>query len=439
VVAGVRPAVRWMARIVFPILIVVAAWQTWDHVEARRLERAYAAIKPHVLERRPTGNRAPAVQETAGRLYAAAAAAVQDGGAYLPQDSLSAVSVRVRNALVGREAPNTEDRERTREFLRQNDLLLALVERGAALPFTVFPAGTEFSYRTSGVMSAERVAALATLDAIQRDDVSSTARLIYGRLQLLRALSDDTFGGSMKAEMIANAATDMAMVLPGLDAQALTGLNAALGAAYADDDVVHAVAAFAKSRYDFVQEVGRGRSWQYGQLGVLLRPLIAHRVTLSLETSKEVLEVAARPWPERITAMAVIHDKHSIVGNASLPYPLWEIAEGTRLVERLIARGVAASRVARVAIAIEAYRRQQQRLPASLSDLPAFDRDTVTDPFTGQPLRYVPDAEGFALYSVGDNGRDEGGKIAPMSGPNGLLNRGPRLDIGVRVIYRRPG
>ena len=50
----------------------------------------------------------------------------------------------------------------------------------------------------------------------------------------------------------------------------------------------------------------------------------------------------------------------------------------------------------------------------------ALDRDAATDPFTGQPLRYVPDAEGFALYSVGDNGRDEGGKIAPMSGPNGL-------------------
>lgn len=432
-VARVRPSVRWMARIVFPIVILIAAWQLWDHAETRRLERAYAALRPHVRERRPTGNRAPALQESAGRFYAGAAVAVEAGGAYLPQDAVPVLAARIREALERGEAPAAADQARAAEFLERNDLAVALVDRGARLPFTTFSDVIEPALRTGGVMNAERMTALATLAAIRRGDAAAAAHWTSARLQLLRALPLDTFGGSLKFDLLANAAADMAMVLPEVDAAGLESLRTAWSGATTDEDLAQAVAGYAKSSYDFAQQVSSARSWQYGHMGVLIRPLLAHRVALSLETASEALDVARRPWPERISGMRTIHDKPSIVGNVFLPYHWWEIAERMHLSAELLARGVAAARVARVAIAVEEYRRQQHRLPASLADLGGLERDAATDPFTGQPLHYAIAGTGFTLYSVADNGRDDGGKVEPMTGQNGLQFRGPRLDIGVKV------
>ena len=62
-------------------------------------------------------------------------------------------------------------------------------------------------------------------------------------------------------------------------------------------------------------------------------------------------------------------------------------------------------------IAIERYRRQHGKLPEKLDELvPEFLPQVPVDPYDGQPLRYVVDAEGCRVYSVGMNHTDEGGK-----------------------------
>jgi hypothetical protein len=66
--------------------------------------------------------------------------------------------------------------------------------------------------------------------------------------------------------------------------------------------------------------------------------------------------------------------------------------------------------VARVAIAIEEFRLPNTKLPDKLDELvPVFLAAVPPDPFDGQPLRYKKLSKGYVVYSVGDDGKDDGG------------------------------
>jgi hypothetical protein len=82
---------------------------------------------------------------------------------------------------------------------------------------------------------------------------------------------------------------------------------------------------------------------------------------------------------------------------------LWGSAERS-------ARGDAHRRVARTALAVHNYRARHGRLPAKLADLTPEPLIAVPeDPYDGKPLRFRRNAAGAAVYSVGPDGRDDGG------------------------------
>ena len=68
-------------------------------------------------------------------------------------------------------------------------------------------------------------------------------------------------------------------------------------------------------------------------------------------------------------------------------------------------------RVAGVAMAIEQYRLANSNLPEQLADLvPAFLPQVPPDPYDGRPLRYRKLEQGYAVYSIGRDLTDDGGK-----------------------------
>jgi hypothetical protein len=74
------------------------------------------------------------------------------------------------------------------------------------------------------------------------------------------------------------------------------------------------------------------------------------------------------------------------------------------------AGAVARLRAARIALMIERYRLANGELPNSLGDLVSKLVDAIpADPFDGKPLRYKKLAKGYVVYSVGENGKDDGG------------------------------
>ncbi len=74
------------------------------------------------------------------------------------------------------------------------------------------------------------------------------------------------------------------------------------------------------------------------------------------------------------------------------------------------AGSLARLRLAQTAVALERFRAANNRFPDSLNELaPKFLSAVPNDPFDGQPLRYRKAGEGYVLYSVGADLRDDGG------------------------------
>jgi hypothetical protein len=64
----------------------------------------------------------------------------------------------------------------------------------------------------------------------------------------------------------------------------------------------------------------------------------------------------------------------------------------------------------RAGLALFEYKRTHGAFPETLATLGLCD---LIDPFANQPLHYRPEGEGFVLYSVGEDGKDNGGTPKP--------------------------
>ena len=86
---------------------------------------------------------------------------------------------------------------------------------------------------------------------------------------------------------------------------------------------------------------------------------------------------------------------------------------------------------ARSALAALRYRAKHGKLPETLDALvPDLVESLPPDPFSGKPLLYRKDADGFVLYAVGENGKDDQGDIERA--------KGKQPDIGFRVRLPKP-
>jgi hypothetical protein len=67
-------------------------------------------------------------------------------------------------------------------------------------------------------------------------------------------------------------------------------------------------------------------------------------------------------------------------------------------------------RLLRAELALREYRERHAGYPPKLEGLvPQCLTAVPVDPFSGQPLRYRRQGEGYVLYSVGPDGKDDGG------------------------------
>ena len=86
---------------------------------------------------------------------------------------------------------------------------------------------------------------------------------------------------------------------------------------------------------------------------------------------------------------------------------------------RAATNAVAKSRAGDAAIAVERFRRRHGKLPERLGQLvPEFLPKVPDDPYTGEPLRYLIEENGYVVYSVGPDGVDDGGKSDDSRGPD---------------------
>ena len=95
-------------------------------------------------------------------------------------------------------------------------------------------------------------------------------------------------------------------------------------------------------------------------------------------------------------------------------------------------RAAAQLRTAQAGLAIERYRLAAGKLPDTLAELiPAYLDAVPKDPFDGKELRYKQLDTGFVVYSIGEDGSDDGGKEKPRK------RSGSDVPIDVTFIVQR--
>jgi hypothetical protein len=434
----VRPAIRRIAIWVTPVLLFIAAWQIWDAIEARRVERALAPILGPPM---PTRVRAAGSDEGAGRYYAAAsilAVSLAPSGRIQPAPGAPIVdaATSIREALARGGTPTKDALDIAVRQIDAGGSVFALLSRASTLPFDGFSPGTDFNYRFSGLLTINRLAGLQTMNLAMTGQDESAARALIDRLRSLRAFDKQRSIDHMtRAWQIQEIATDLGILVARgpLADERLAELDQALSETYAPDALERAIRGEALWFHQELRSMWEGG---YPLLGPLLRPLIRHHAVMRLQTTSDALAAARLPWPDRISAMNRIPEPRTIV-----PEVFGYIAASRHVVivrdETIrIAEAIAATRCARLVVAIERYRLARGMLPRALTDIVSARDENGLDPFTGRPLLYSPTENGYLVYSVGRNLKDEGGTLVadlPRGRVPGTL---PAPDVGVRVVRK---
>ncbi len=122
---------------------------------------------------------------------------------------------------------------------------------------------------------------------------------------------------------------------------------------------------------------------------------------------QEIYHLSPRPYHEIREELSEIETRIEIAPQFA------EITqEVTPSVARIFqhrAKAQATTGTQRIAIALAEYRTAEGNYPPSLAGLKSISPGLLEDPFTGQSYQYRREGNGFVLYSVGEDGLDNGG------------------------------
>jgi hypothetical protein len=411
-----RGVLRW-SSVALIVLAPFAIHAIWGYIEARRLRAAIDAIEARGEPTRrstalPSGDAA-----RSERYYRAAAA----------------LSWRFFDDLpTGLGAPEPSGQwsldlaEKLRDFLGDYRMAIQLLHWAAPLPYErPDPAG----YLGGDLMMAIYLGYFQAIERALHNDAEGAAAALYATIRAGRYFDGDPgqyLYSSWSAAAVASVLERTRPTQPslGLVAQALTEADR--------DDILRAQFLFLR-----VELLRRrpANPWFIGPqarpIFAINRPLLTHRVVRRLGTLERLLEAASAPWPDRIDAI-VATDTGALLG---FVFGSGEVDRGRFEQDvRNAIRALAVNRAMRVAVAVEHYRRDRgEQMPPHVQALvPAYLDSVPIDPFTGKPLRFVKEADGYVAYSLGSNRQDDGGDVVVQ------WKDGDRSapDPGIRVRYR---
>lgn len=150
----------------------------------------------------------------------------------------------------------------------------------------------------------------------------------------------------------------------------------------------------------------------------VLRPRDA---ALGLRALNDLYDAAQQPLPQAIHAIADVEEQvQTFMIDHSLQAWLWYPASRTtvpQLVSMLEstmfadARAVATRNMTIISLGLRRYRLKHKKLPATLDELvPDFLDAVPIDPYDGQPVRYLSQADSALLYCLGSDLINNGGE-----------------------------
>lgn len=443
----VRPAVRLFAIVSFVILLPIAAHRVWDYVELRRLVTEIEAIQAKgepVTEHQATGGvvLSSDTRDAGPHYLAGAMLAFGSYGSDVTSPVLEwlAEPTPTRQPLTAMAAP-------LQQFLQTSGDALMLADKASRLPFVGLAAGTEYSYRAASIGALAAVVRARTFSLSLAGDGDAAIESLLSGLQIRRALRDERWL-SVGRDPVA-AVLSLTQPSP----QALSRLQTALEA---EDRAEQSVEYMLRERARYIEarwrryygsEPAAPRQYSLPMRSVtesVMRPWISHRAVTDLRLWAELVALARRPWPDRLQRSEEMRASYRAEarapGNAaSRPYRSMALGAFSVAVN---ATPLIIDRSSLIAVAIERFRRDQNRLPTALTELvPTYLNELPADPFTGRPLLFQATAGAYTVYSVGPNQKDDGGDLTSESSGVRAGNRGARnirgADVGVRVLTAR--
>ena len=419
----VRPGFLKGSIVAFALLIPVVAYTVWGYVETRRLNAAIAAIVRNgepVSEpyRRLTGQAAEA-----DRTYRAAATLAEGLFSDMPTAFFSRLGEAEREGVFPPDVAS-----RMRELTDRYRESVTLAERAAALPFEGFAPGASgraFGFLNSGLASLVRLLGLEAAVRAFDGDGAGAANALYA--EGLIEKESQFFARARLATDLRIAAEHVRLPAAGL--ARLEGVLASL------DVDERPKREWQRFRAEVLRQfqLTRASSPVIGYR--VVPPWFAHELNQDLDIFAKLVTAADGPWPGRIDRVVAIGEWPSRLGGSRTDLRALLNEDMVRH-----AQDLAIVRSMRLVVAIERHRRAHgEKSPARLEDMvPEYLTALPIDPFSGKPLIMAAEANGYVVYSVGANRRDEGGGdvnagfASATAWPRGLYTN----DSGIRIRYR---
>jgi hypothetical protein len=436
---------RRAAIVLFIVLLPFAAHALWDFIEIRRLVREIESIraKGEPVTEREAGqgdHQLAPEHKRAGRYYLAAAMLALD---FQPYKLLSDVDEWLATSTAA--SPPPELAKGLEQLVTESRDALALFDTAQAAELVGFPAGTDYNYRTAGLMSLFRLHSARTLSLSFSGRGDKAVESSIAALKTRRVMREVRW-----SRLFRQGGPDITAVLgfSQPSAQSLRRLQAALEAEDQPDQIVENLAAQRAWAIELLWQRYYGhdprapRSYSLPMRSVserLLRPWFTHQYVALLRVWAEVLEAARKPWPEKARATADAARRYS---RSPMIGPPNNLLLGLQPGPPVDATTLIVDRSSRVAIAVELFRRDRAgALPQTLAELaPTYIQRIPDDPLSGRPLLYKRDDNSYTVYSVGSDKKDDGGDLTSEFDKVVEQGWGRRVirgrDIGIRVVIR---
>ena len=301
--------------------------------------------------------------------------------------------------------------------LRANKETLEFLDKAATIEHCRY--GLDFSQgmnmllpHLSDIYACGRLLPEQTMLFAHRSDGDAAVKNIAKQLALAQSLKKEPILNSQVSRMrwIAFSCSSAEYILnrTTLTDEQLTALQQRLSQAYQDNPMVMGLIGercFIISYIDDPQQLGLPAI-----PGGLLRitGVSDRNFLMSLKMLGQYIDAMKLPGQQRLSRCREISAE---VDDLSIFYSLTKI--GMSAFERVVQidlRVAAGVDCTRVALGIERYRLAKGALPKVLDDLaPRYIDKAPIDPFDGEPLRYKLTEPGYIVYSIGEDGTDEGG------------------------------
>jgi hypothetical protein len=330
------------------------------------------------------------------------------------------------------------------DYLADNVEALGILHEAAKKSQCRFP--VDFSKRSTGTLSylslsrhAARLLTLEAMESAENQQANAAAESLIAQIALVRAFNGEpsliSYLSAMALQGMTIASAEQVINKTPLSNDQLTRVATSLQDLDESEGLFRAMVAERCSGVDMCQRItfadlislfGSEKPLWFAAFCAIYRPsgLLDQDELADLQMMNGLVQAARLPPPKNIfAAQQVITSTQRIASPALIAK--WHAS----LFDRTIIQGVQAvarKHTAVVGLAIERYRLQTGHLPESLDELvPAFLPAIPQDPFDGKPQRYKRNVHGYVVYSVGEDGKDDGGAEKNAAG----LIRGPGTDI----------